>query len=59
MKYVLLAAGAVIVHVLALGVTFRIAYWDDVDPRLDPVVLVRVKLPVNEIANCPATAVST
>ena len=55
----MLAAGTVIVHVLALGVTFKIAYWDDVDPRLVPVDLVSVTSAVSEIASCPATDVST
>jgi hypothetical protein len=47
------------VQVPAFGVTFSVEYWYDVPPRVPPVVLVRVKLPVSEIVAAPATAVST
>jgi hypothetical protein len=38
----LLAAGAVIVILADAGEAIIIAYWEEVEPRLEPVVLVSV-----------------
>jgi hypothetical protein len=52
--YILLAAGTVRAQVLAFGVTLRIAYCEEDDPRLELVVFVSDVSAVNETANPPA-----